>query len=117
MLPAALRDAEGVWYGRDGLWASVPHHPANRVGDFYDLKHAWVTVDGTGGFARRHGPPKVSAVLLGGHGRADGSSGGYAYSGALEFWPTVVRFPSEGCWAEIASIGDVTVRLVVRVHD
>lgn len=116
-LPAVLRGASGAWYGKDGLWTSLPDYPADVSAESYNLKHPWVTLARAGDFTSDLGPPTVRAQRLHGPGRAAVSSGGYATAPASpEFWPTVIKFPTPGCWVEVASLGGTTVRLVVRVY-
>jgi hypothetical protein len=113
-----LRDAGGAWYGEDDLWASVPAVEAGpvRLDDgTYRLKHAWITLDRDGHFTSRKGPPAFEGKRLDAPGEADGSSGGYASTDQLKWWPTAFDYPSAGCWAEIATLGETRVRLVLEV--
>lgn len=126
--PAALRDtfqAGQLWFGREGLWIGlwftanngvIHRNGVTRARDGYYLKFPTATLDG-GRATSRYGPPRVRAGRVGGPVTLVGGVGGYGHiaNPHLDFWPTVIRFPSRGCWRVATYWRGTSVRFVLKV--
>jgi hypothetical protein len=119
-LPSAI-PAEGAehWYGSGLLWVDLGNFalPASDEDGVLSVKHQWWTADDAGA-PDSQGALKVTAQLVRGSATVEGTVGGYATAEVdgqvFSWWPTVLEFPSAGCW-EISGRwkGDTLVAVVL----
>ena len=131
-VPRSLRPSYpgNRWYGSRGLWIVWPgmerQFLTGRKPGGYGLKWGSVTLDSRGrvpswpnGGMLAPGPPRLEARRVDGPGSAQGSIGGYATAGAgryrLSFWPTVIDFPTRGCWLLTETLRATTIRFLEQV--
>ncbi|GAA4188795.1 hypothetical protein GCM10022288_15600 [Gryllotalpicola kribbensis] len=129
-MPAALASQRyGVVYGHGDLWVGAWWEDPDALaqarqkgvvgGDSFGYKYpAWKVVDGQ--LTDAGGTPRVTVALLDGRGRGSAQAGDYTSErqddgNAAQWWPTVVEFPSRGCWQVIESIGDDKLVYVVQI--
>jgi hypothetical protein len=116
--PESLQEQEGrtTFYGDDQLWVDLAefYQPA-RVDDSVLVKHAWWTVDSSGATTLEGGPPTVRATRLDGPGREVATVSGYS-DDSSSWWPTVLRFPEQGCWLVTGELDETVVRVVVMAR-
>jgi hypothetical protein len=123
-VPATLRRAQpqSRWYGSDRLWVALPDAGSTiRAGEQQlRVKFPSFTLDKGGAMAPGAAAPQVGAEPFQGSGAGQGSTGGYASAHTddgqpISWWPTVIQVPHPGCWRVNESLGDTTVRFVVRI--
>jgi hypothetical protein len=66
------------------------------------------------------GAPRVSVKSLDGHGHGRGDTGGYTNASlddgtSVHWWPTLVRFPTTGCWQVTETVGEDSIVYVVKI--
>lgn len=121
-LPRALQVPEQKgwqWFGAQNLWVDPP--PVSNVENSTRVKFGSVTLDDHGRLSDAAGPPTVVAERVDGSGSVEGSVGGYASvdvgaESLFFFWPTVIDFPSAGCWLITETFQDTTLRFLMRVR-
>ena len=107
-----------LWVG--AWWAQRPMLEQLRAQRPRAVKYPSFTVR-DGQVTNALGPPRIRAERLDGTGEGSADTGGYATatqdgSGAtLHWWPTVVTFPSAGCWRVTETVADTTISYVVRI--
>ena len=97
------------WYGRDGLWVSLPTpntRPDRQPNGLLHLKIAW--------WRLTPGNLSENAIRLDVPGRAAAQvpSG----NGMTGLQPTGVLFPKPGCWEVQGRVNTTTVTIVVKVR-
>ena len=103
--------AHGNWYGRDGLWISLPSDGIVRWGSATWPSKLWTysLVPGrASGDARRLDAPAGQEARAEFNGGAGGAGPG--------FIATAYLFPADGCWEAAYRVGDAELRFVVAVE-